>query len=288
MRWIALVVCCGLGVGHAESVDVPATGRQVEPGVLNIGQIENPRLTESSGVVVSRKDPGVFWTHSDGRRNVLYAMTRHGKHITDFRISGVALSDWEDIAADGNGHLYVADTGNNDGKRSTVAVYQIDEPETQGNAGMFVNVKRSWMLQYPGAPFDSEALFMVGDHGYLISKVSNDQRAAIYRFSLKSDAATQTLELVGETRIDSPVTGADVSADGRLLGIVAKNGAYLYTINGDVARATRGKPFQNKFKHDSIEAATFVPEGLLATAESREIFLFTDAPFRGGAVPKKK
>jgi hypothetical protein len=76
------------------------------------------------------------------------------------------------------------------------------------------------------------------------------------------------------------VTGADISPDGKLLGLVAKSGAFVYRIDGDVARVVKGKPFQAKFRHEHIEGCTFVPDGLLATAESREIYLYTDAAFR--------
>jgi len=75
------------------------------------------------------------------------------------------------------------------------------------------------------------------------------------------------------------VTGADISADGQLLGLVAKSGAFVYRINGEVAKAVSMKPFHTKFKHEHIEGGCFVPEGLLATAESREIFLFTNEAF---------
>ena len=54
-----------------------------------------------------------------------------------------------------------------------------------------------------------------------------------------------------------------------------------------MTRAAKGKPFQAKFKHEHIEGCTFVPEGLLVTAESREIYLFTDEAFRTGPVKKK-
>jgi hypothetical protein len=96
----------------------------------------------------------------------------------------------------------------------------------------------------------------------------------------------QPLQFLGEIKIDSPVTGADISQDGKLLGGVAKNGAYLYRIKGDPERATHGKANEfTKFRHEHIEACTFVPDGLLATAESREIYLFTDEAFHPG---KKK
>lgn len=272
---------------HGQNEGAPEP-KVVEPGVLLIGHIEPPRLSESSGIVVSRRDAGLFWTHNDGggKRQVLYAMTRHGRPMGEFRVTGVVVDDWEDIAADDKGHLYVGDIGNNDAKRPTVAVHQVKEPDIAAARTGSAPVTRTWLLNYPAAPFDCESLVIWGDHGYLISKVFDDARAGVYRFSLTNTARLQTLESLGELRIDSPVTGADIAQDGALLGIVAKNGAYVYGIGGDISRAVNAKAFRNKFKHDDVEACTFVPEGLLATAESREIFLFTDEPFRSG--PKKK
>lgn len=289
MKWLAPIFFCALLTGQAALNDAPPAGKQVEPGVLLVGKIEHPRLTESSGLIVSRKDPAIFWSHSDGggRRQVLYAMTRHGQPVAEYRITGAVLEDWEDIAADDQGHLFLGDIGNNDAKSITIRVHQISEPDTKAAASGIAPVTRSWNLHYPAAPFDCESLFIWNGDGYLVSKVSNDARAHLYRFSLTNTAPFQTLVLVGEIRIDSPVTGADISRDGNLLGLVAKNGAYVFGIRGDVTRALKGKPYHNKFKADQIEGCTFVPEGLLTTAESREIYLFTDEAFRTGPAKKK-
>ncbi len=213
-------------------------------------------------------------------------MKRTGELLAEFRVTGAVLEDWEDIAADDKGNLFLGDIGNNDAKRPSIAVHQLTEPDTKDASGL-ARVSRTWTLRYPQTPFDSESLFVWGESGYLISKVFKDERADIYRFSLTNAAPFQTLEVVAEVKIDSPVTGADISRDGNLLGIVAKNGAYVFRIDGDVTRAANGKPFQTKFKHEHIEGCAFVPEGLLATAESREIYLFTDEAFRTGP-PKKK
>ena len=171
--------------------------------------------------------------------------------------------------------------------RTQVAVYQVDEPDPAKSANGLVVVTRGWQLTFPSKPFNGEALFIWQNQGYLVSKVSDDQRAELFRFALTNAAPLVALELVGELKLDSPVTGADVSRDGKLLGLVAKNGAYVYRINGDPARATRGKPYHTRLADRHIEACTFVPEGLLVTAESREIYLFTDEPFRVGP-PKRK
>lgn len=255
--------------------------REVAKDVSEIGRIQNPALTESSGIVLSRKDTNVFWTHNDrgAHRQVLYAMARDGKPLGEFRVSGPVMQDWEDIAADSEGRLFLGDIGNNDAKRPQIAVHQVDEPVLEPGSGT-VEVKRSWTLRYPQNPFDCESLFVWGEFGYVISKVSNDAQAELYRFSL-TNAQPQTLERVAQLKIDSPVTGADISPDGKLLAILAKNGAYAFRINGNPASANEQKPHHTKFKHDHIEACTFVPEGLLVTAESREIYLFTDKDFRG-------
>src|SRR5687768_5368653 len=109
MKRLAPFVFCVLTACNAESNDLALHPKTVEPGVLLVGRIENPRLTESSGLSVSRKDPNLFWTHNDGggKRQVLYAMTRHGKSIAEFRVTGAVMEDWEDIAADDKGRLFL-------------------------------------------------------------------------------------------------------------------------------------------------------------------------------------
>ena len=260
----------------------PAGGKADAKGAHEIGRIASARITESSGLAASRQFPGVLWTHNDGggaRKQVLYAIDRTGKSLGEFIITDVLLHDWEDIAIDDANHLFIGDLGNNDAKRTELAVYQLDEPDPKQGVS-FVQVKRSWRLRYPGKPFDCESLFVWKGYGYVVSKVVDDARAQIFRFPLSDTTEPLTLELVATTKIESPVTGADISPDGRLLALVAKSGAFVYRIDGDVSKVIKGKPHQTRFRHEHIEACCFVDDGLLATAESREIYLFTDPEFR--------
>src|SRR6266699_518199 len=216
-------------------------GQEIAPGVRLLAYIRDPRIKESSGVVASRRYADVFWTHNDGggaKKQVLYAIDRKGNTRASFPVVGVALHDWEDIAIDDAGHLFIGDIGNNDSKRDTLAVYEIDEPNPQASTGP-ISPKRAWNLRFPQAPFDCESLFVWKDQGYVISKVFDKARAQIFRFPLKDTSAPLTLELVATTNIESPVTSADISADGTLLGLVAKNGAYVFRIDGDVARVIK-------------------------------------------------
>jgi hypothetical protein len=258
-------------------------GQEIAPGVRLVARMSDPRIVESSGVIASRRYADVFWTHNDGggpKKQVLYAIDRKGNTRASFSVIGVTLHDWEDIAIDDAGHLYIGDIGNNDAKRNTLAVYEIDEPNPQAGTGD-VSPKHVWNLKFPQTPFDCESLFVWKGYGYVISKVFDKARAQIFRFPLKDTNAPLTLELVATTKIESPVTGADISADGTLLGLVAKNGAYVFRIDGDVARVIKAKAHHTKLKNEHIEGCCFVPEGLLVTSERRNIFLFTDPAFRG-------
>jgi hypothetical protein len=274
--------CWAVASGAEELAAGPEKGTEVAPGVVQIGTITNRRITESSGVVASRQHAGLLWTHNDGggpRKQQLFAIRRSGESVAEFRVIGALLHDWEDIAIDDAKHLFLGDIGNNEAKRTQIAVYQIDEPDPKSSGS--VTVTRSWQLRFPGTPFDCESLFVWRDQGYVISKVFKDRRAEIYRFPLQAQKEPAVLESVARLPIDSPVTGADISAAGKRLGVVCKAGAYLFRLKGgDVTRAGSGKFHLTKFRHEHIEGCCFVPEGLLATAESREIYLFTDPAFR--------
>jgi hypothetical protein len=276
---LASLLAASLTPGNAQT----EPGQEIAPGVRLVARISDSRIKESSGIVASRRYVNVYWTHNDGggpKKQVLYAIDRKGNTRALFSVIDLTLHDWEDIAIDDAGHLYIGDIGNNESKRDTLAVYEIDEPNPKAGTGD-VSPKRAWNLKFPQKPFDCESLFVWKDYGYVVSKVFDKARAQIFRFPLKDTNAPLTLELVATTKIESPVTGADISADGTLLGLVAKNGAYVFRIDGDVAGVIKAKPHHTKLKNEHIEGCCFVPEGLLVTSERRNIFLFTDSAFRG-------
>jgi hypothetical protein len=130
---LASLLAASLSAGNATE-----PGKEIAPGVRLVGRISDPRIKESSGVVASRRYANLYWTHNDGggpKKQVLYAIDRKGNTRASFPVIDVTLHDWEDIAIDDAGHLYIGDIGNNDSKRDTLAVYEIDEPNPQAGAG---------------------------------------------------------------------------------------------------------------------------------------------------------
>src|SRR5688572_15552561 len=97
--------------------------------IQQIGRLDRDKIKESSGIVASRQFPGVFWTHSDkGNAPTIFAIDRSGKLLADFRVDA-ENDDWEDIATDDSGRLYIGRIGNNDAKEKEIAVYRVEEPD---------------------------------------------------------------------------------------------------------------------------------------------------------------
>ena len=270
MRPYFLIVCL---TALATVADAAAD----KPNVTKVGSLDHSAITESSGIVASRKYPGIYWTHNDkGNLPHIFAIDDKGKLIAEFRVSA-NNDDWEDIATDDAGNLYIGRIGNNEGRADVVAVYRVPEPDmerTRTRPGRAAPDK-TWRIKYPAKPFDAESLFIHKNFAYLIDKRNDGKNAALYRFPL--DAAEQvTLEEVAKLPIDAPVTAADISPDGARLAVLCTEGLYLFSINNDPAAAGTADPVKIKYKDTNIEGCCFANDGILVTAESREVYLFTE------------
>ncbi len=84
----------------------------------------------------------------------------------------------------------------------------------------------------------------------------------------------RALEPVATLPIRSPVTAIDISANGRWLAVLTVTGPTLFRIDGDPAAAAAAKPAGVFVLSPKMEAACLVPEGLLATTEDRDVYLF--------------
>lgn len=263
-------VCSRLFAVLALFLTASACGANVD----RIGKIADPEIKECSGIAASRQYPDVFWVHNDGKKDHLYAINRKGATLAEFKVKGAEFHDWEDIALDADNNLYAADTGNNDSKRTEVYVYRFREPDPKA-AAKSVHVTRQWTLRYPIAPRDCESILVVGTNGYLISKVTGNKMAEVYSFPLEGPDGSIALKSLSRLVVDSPVTSAAVSPDGKTLAAISKEGAFFFDFDGTFLTTKLLRP-KNRvvFVHQSIEGCTFVPDGLLVAAESRELFLF--------------
>jgi hypothetical protein len=258
----------------------PGAARRLSSTVERVGRIQSPAITESSGIVASRQNPDVLWTHNDkGNDPLLFAIARDGRLLGQGRIDA-KNRDWEDIAADAAGHLYVGAIGNNDFKKKELRVLQVLEPDPKSLTPAEVRplkVEATWRLRFPAKPFDAESLFVQDGCGYLIEKALDRQPAHLFRFPMPPGGGTVMLEEVTTLPLAYPATGADLASDGRQLAVVTKRGLSVFAVDDDLRRLAHQTPGFIRLPKGQYEAVCFVPDGILMAAETGDILL---CPFR--------
>ena len=247
----------------------------------------DPQVRESSGLAASAAHAGVMWTHGDsGNPPVLFAVDAEtGRVIRAFEIAAKNV-DWEDIAlapaADGPDCIYLADVGNNNRDRTTIEVIVLDEPDPRAADGATLRPRRVLKLRYPAGvpPFDCEALFVAGDCGYLIDKNPLGGRARVFSFNLDPDKPFQTLAAAGELPERLPVTGADLSRDGRTLVISTVAGPRVLDLAGGLGDLGKATAKSATYLDVHLEAAAVAPGGVAATTEGGRLLFFPWELFR--------
>jgi hypothetical protein len=226
-------------------------------------------VPELSGLVASRRYPGVFWAHGDsGNDPMLWAVDRAGRTIARFVVEATNV-DWEDIATDDSGHLYVGDIGNNLQIRGDLVVYVLDEPDPRGPERELA-VRSALHFRYPdeGAVldtrmrFDAEALFVSSGRLYLLTKRWRDTLATLYRFPSTSGDDEQVLERIADLELrvrdkqrNALVTAADVNADGTRLAVLTYARVFVFAL--DHGKIGQRLWMGSTVGHDGAEAVTW-------------------------------
>jgi hypothetical protein len=198
--------------------------------------------SEGSGVVGSASHPGVLWAIRDGGRSepgrprvALYAYKLDGGRLAELApgrrvravpVPGAANVDWEDIARDDRGNLWIGDIGDNDCDRSSITLYKVREPDpaTATSATLLAGYRLRYPDHDPGCRgWDAESLFLADGVPYLITKSSFP---AVYQATALDPARTTTMRRLGGLGSGGtePLlfpTGADLSSDHRRLAVVS-------------------------------------------------------------------
>src|SRR5687767_5560094 len=213
------------------------SGAATECRISALGYDLPSDLRESSGLAQGRSNPDLFWSHNDaGNSPVLYGISSEGNLGATVRIQGATLKDWEDIEAGpcgGGNCLFVGDIGDNNGSRSTITIYRVEEPVP----GAASAAATALTARYPGGPRDAEAMFMLADDIYIVTK-GREGPIELYRFPRAGrQAGTSTLEKVRELwpapkTSDDRVTSASASPNGRWVGIRTYRKLYIYPASG--------------------------------------------------------
>lgn len=270
------------------------------------GQVQNPLLTEASGLVASRRHDDVFWAHNDGNEVPgLFAIGADGRDLGLHPLDIGGIVDVEDLAlvvgATGD-DLLLADIGDNQRRRSSVRLYRVPEPDpTQPGPLRDVQLLE---FAYPDGAHNAEVLLVdeIANTAVIVTKEQepNDQlprdlapTAPSFVFEGPLDghgAGPIVLDLVGSinmpelaTRtfattphastllgIGGLPTAGDVSSDGALVALRTYETAWMWEIEQGqpVAEALAGDPCQLLVAAETQgEALAFDGDDLVSVGE---------------------
>lgn len=228
-----------------------------------------PALAELSGLATDGKH--AFAVADGGQRLEVFVLDPASCRTVDVITAEVNPYDVEDLALSADGALWLADTGDNDLDRETVALHRLSPG---GHATLF-------RLSYPDGPHDAEALLLDGSGvPHLVTKEPLGV-AGVYRPAGPLIAPGPTpLQRVAVVRLgatDTPggpagaaglvlVTGGAVGAT--VLALRTYTDAYLYPApDGDVLAALTREPVRIPLPGEPQgEAIALAPDGTLLSA----------------------
>ena len=241
-----------------------------------VGTLADPAIREASGIVASRRHPGIFWVHNDsGNAPQLFAVRLSGELVRSYRVA-IPNIDWEDITTDDSGHLYLGDIGDNKQILPVRVIHKINEPDPTIDTGTRspLLVVSSHYFRYPDRqPRDAEGLVVHGDHAFVVTKRADRQPAQVYRIPLHQPAPLLrplNLEYVGILPgCVERVTGAALTHDGQRLAVVTDTSVRIFEQVSDKGWQPVGF---GPFVASNVEAITWDGNSLILASEDRSIY----------------
>ncbi|MGW0577131.1 WD40 repeat domain-containing protein [Streptomyces sp. NPDC002920] len=218
---------------------VPASAAEGDKGFT----IEDPRITESSGLAASRQHPGVYWTHNDSDDGpYLYAVdSATGKTVARLTLTGIGSPrDVEAISMGPDNQIYVGDIGDNlGGKWPYVWIYKLPEPKKLTDQTIRAT---QYVVTYSDGARDAESLIVHPRTGrvYIIDKKEDGGHLYEGPATLTPSAKPGKNVFKPVATVDLWATDAAFSPDGTQLAVRGYFGGIYYDWNGgDIERKGR-------------------------------------------------
>ncbi|HSE53185.1 MAG TPA: hypothetical protein VLB00_13410 [Gemmatimonadales bacterium] len=206
---------------------------------------QDRRIRESSGVIASRKHPGLLWTMNDsGGDPVLFLTDTSGASLGAFTVSAATNIDWETLGRGRCGEaecLFIGDTGDNSERRRSVTVYRIPEPAPLNPPrDAVVDGAGAVRVEYPDGPHDVEALYVEPDGSVVL--VTKGRSRGILTFRVPARAWTggsaraerlDSLPIAASLPMGRAVTDAAISPDGRKVVVRTYRELWFFTREND-------------------------------------------------------
>ena len=182
-----------------------------------------PELKEVSGM--TRLPNGDLWMLNDSRNpSNLYRYDPLAQKLLETRVLPVQNFDWEDLASDPSGNLYIGDFGNNNNRRKNLRIFIYNPASGALDSLQFQYPDQT---EFPPADtrdwnFNMEAFVFFQDSLHLFSKNVFKGNFYTKHYVLPAKPGNYVAVLKDSIRIKNRVvTGAAISQDGKTLALTA-------------------------------------------------------------------
>lgn len=199
-------------------------------------------LSESSGI--EKNGSRSIWSFNDsGGKAKLYLIDITGKLQKTLSIKNAKNRDWEDIAKDSEGNLYIADIGNNNNDSKNLKIYKLPNPEKLKSKSIKAKTisfryedQKAFPPKKPVLNFDAETLFWFNDYLYICTKNRTkpfDGKTYLYR--LPDKPGTHKAKKIGQfdtggrgDMTDHWITAGDISPNGSKLALLSSAKVWIF------------------------------------------------------------
>jgi len=208
------------------------------------------KLDENSGIVATTENS--YWLIEDaGNDDVIYNVNLQGDLLRSLKVKNAKNKDWEDLAKDEKGNIYIGDFGNNDNKRKDLVVYKIPNPDIEkGDKIEAEKIEFYYPEQQHFPPkkenflYDAEAFFYDNDSLSVITKnrsIPFTGEAFIYK--IPATKGKHKAKRIGKIKLCNDentcrITAADISPDGKTIVLLSNGKLWVYR---DVLQENFGK-----------------------------------------------
>ena len=207
-------------------------------GQLSVVSDLTQSLNEVSGIEMVANSDLIWMINDSGNASEIYGLSQSGE-IQKVVTVNANNKDWEDLATDGEGNLFIGDFGNNSEKRKKLTILKIKNID-------LINKKKveaqKITFKYPKlvtlkkqVSFDAEAFVYYQNAFYIFTKSRNKKkRGQTFLFKVPNEVGKHTAEFIEEfsfcNAIDCRITAADISSDGTK--IVLLNHKAIFELSG--------------------------------------------------------
>jgi hypothetical protein len=264
---------CGCAADRRNS-DFVRLRKDYRVKVQQIGRLDG-RIRESSGL--AHAADSTYWTHPDsGLPAELYLFNLKGELLQTVPLP-LPNRDWEDLAQDQQGNLYIGDFGNNANKRRDLQVFRVAQ-ETM-RVQDTIRFRFADQSEFPPPQqerhYDLEAFFFRSDSLHLFTK-SRARKGVTRRYTMPAQGGSYTLSPREELRVQSAITAADIAPDGNEFVLLGYGRLYLFQPEQEAVSFAGKRYCLPLGRTGQAEAVLYLsPSQLLITNENGKLYLIS-------------